>query len=220
MTYIIRHSERIDYADESFWKQTRRYTENSNDPTITKRGIKLASDATKKILNNMNGSLNKYSYIYSSPFARCIDTSIIIATYLNIIREKRGISPIRIRIDYGLREFNPIPLRNLMDNEMSIGSIIMRYRNHVMLFDTFYESSDSFDDMKQSSLNPMNEVYRPLDAMEKIYNNDHHSIICTHGLNIAIICLKFPSDSIRHIHGGELCRGNTLSSYCYTLMVA
>ena len=216
MTYIVRHSERIDYANERFWKQCARHRENSKDPPITRRGIKLASDATKKIVEDMR-DMSKYSCIYTSPFSRCIDTSIVMATAINIIRERKKLAPLQVRIDYGLRELNPIPLQTLMDNDMTIGSIVMRYRNHVNLFDTFYESTNSFEDMRVSSLNPLNEIYRPLDAMEKIVSEDKYSIICTHGLNLATIHLKFPSERVHHIHGGDLCRGDTLSSYCYTL---
>ena len=161
--------------------------------------------------------ISKYSFIYTSPFARCIDTSIVMATALNIVREQRRLPPIHLRIDYGLREMSIIPLRTLMDDEMEIGAIVMRYRNHIPLLDTMYESDDTFEDVQVSSLNLLTEVYRPLDAIERIYTADKYSIICTHGLNLASIHLKFPTGRLKHINGGDLCRGNSLSSYCYSL---
>ena len=216
MTYIVRHSERLDYANESAWLNTFRYRQNPKDSPITKRGITIAKDATKKIICNMK-DFSKYKFIYTSPMSRCIDTSIVMATTINVVRTKKGINPIKIRINYGLRELNPIPLQTILDEEMREGSIIQRYRNHMALFDSIYESDIKFEDVEVSSINPIVEVYRPLDTMENIVSEDKYSIICTHGLNLAALHFKFPMGRVRHIYGGDLCRGNTLSSYCYTV---
>lgn len=216
MTYIVRHSERLDYANESAWQSASRYKQNPKDPPITKRGITIAKDATKKIICDMR-DFSKYKFIYTSPMSRCIDTAIVMATTINVVRTKKGINPIKIRINYGLRELNPIPLQTILDEEMREGSIIQRYRNHMALFDSIYESDIKFEDVEVSSINPIVEVYRPLDTMESIVSEDKYSIICTHGLNIAALHLKFPMGRVRHIYGGDLCRGNTLSSYCYSV---
>lgn len=216
MTYIVRHSERLDYVSESAWTKTSRYKQNSKDPSITKRGITIANDAIKKIIVDMK-DFSKYKFIYTSPMSRCIDTAIVMATTINIIKAKKSMNPIKIRINYGLRELNPIPFQTILDEEMMEECIIQRYRNHMALFDSIYESDIKFEDVQVSSLNPIVEVYRPLDQMESITLEDKYSIICTHGLNLAALHFKFPMGRIRHIYGGDLCKGNTLSSYCYSV---
>ena len=83
MTYIIRHSERLDFFDQDVWHQTERFRSNPKDPPITRRGMTIALDATLKIIDNIS-DIKEYQYIYSSPFSRCIDTSIIIANTIDI----------------------------------------------------------------------------------------------------------------------------------------
>ena len=126
---------------------------------------------------------------------------------------------LRIRINYDLRELSPIPCQRLMDDKMTIEGILERYQPHVQLFDTIYASPSSFDDTKRSSLNPLKEIYRPLDEIENISKNDKYSIICTHGLNIASINLKFSEERIDRLSTSNEVTGSSLGSYCYTLRI-
>jgi broad specificity phosphatase PhoE len=214
MTYIIRHSERLDFFDQEVWYRTERFRSNSKDPPITRRGVTIALDATLKIINSIT-NMKEYQYIYSSPFSRCIDTSIIIANTINL---KTGYN-VKIRVDYALREMSPIPLQTLLDDRMKMTGIMIKYAQHHQLFDTAYKPRASFDDTKKSSLNPMTEVYRPLDTIENINLNDKKSIVCTHGLNLASMLVKFPSERITQISETDQKRGKSLSSYCYTLCI-
>jgi hypothetical protein len=211
MTYIIRHSERLDYYDQNLWIKTDRYKSNPKDPPITKRGIKIASDATIKILEDIQ-NISEYKYIYCSPFSRCIDTAIVIATTIEILTSHKII----IRIEYSLRELYPLPLQSVMDEELKNDAIFIKYSKHLDIFDLLYKSLIGFNTMKDTTLNPLTEIYRPLDTIEKINLTDKKSIICTHGLNLASMYIKFPANRVIQISDTNEKKGRSLGSYCYT----
>lgn len=213
MTYLIRHSERLDYYDENTWKRSDRYKDNKKDPPITKRGVIIAKDATLKILNDMCvGKIHLYKYIYSSPFSRCIDTSIVIARSIEMKTKHKPL----IRIEYSLRELYPIPLQSLMDEQMKADCLFIKYHEHQDLFDKMYIPFVDFDECHNTCLNPLNEFYLPFDTIEKINKKDINSIICTHGLNLASLHIKFPTERITQISNSNEKKGRGLASYCYT----
>ena len=210
MTYIIRHSERLDYYNENIWKRSDRYKHNKKDPPITKRGVIIAKDATVRILSDINNNIRFYKYIYSSPFSRCIDTSIVIARSIEMKTKHK----LLIRVEYSLRELYPIPLQTLMDEEMKTDCLFIRYHEHQDLFDKMYVPFIDFDECKDSCLNPLNEFYLPFDTIEKINKQDINSIICTHGLNLASLHIKFPTERITQISDSNEKKGRSLASYC------
>lgn len=214
MTYIIRHSERLDFFDQDVWVRTERFRSNPKDPPITRRGVTIALDATIKVINNIT-DISEYQYIYSSPFSRCIDTAIIIANTIDL----RTGHKVKLRIDYALREMSPIPLQTLLDDRMKFEGILNKYATHEELFDKSYSPRAIFNDTKRSAMNPLTELYRPLDTIENINLNDKKSIICTHGLNLASMHIKFPSDRITQISDTDQKTGKELASYCYTIRI-
>tara|TARA_B110000908_G_C10261947_1_gene460008 strand:- start:3173 stop:3820 length:648 start_codon:yes stop_codon:yes gene_type:complete len=214
MTYIIRHSERLDFFDQELWRRTERFISNNKDPPITRRGVTIALDATLKVISNIN-NIKEYQYIYSSPFSRCIDTAIIIANTIDL----RTGHKVKLRVDYALREMSPIPLQTLLDDRMKLEGILNKYAIHDQLFDKSYNPRATFDDTKKSALNPLSEIYRPLDTIENINLIDKKSIICTHGLNLASMHIKFPSDRVDQISESDKKTGKDLSSYCYTIRI-
>ncbi len=214
MTYIIRHSERLDYYDEKSWSRTERYKSNPKDPPITRRGIRIASDASLKILENID-NIRDYTYIYTSPFSRCVDTSIVIATTIML----RTNNQLKIRVEYGLRELYPVPLQSVMDELLKIDAIFIKYSEHMEIFDPLYIPMSTFEETKDTGLNPLNEFYRPLDTIDTIHINNKNSIICTHGLNIASMHIKFSTDRITQISDTSEKKGKNLSSYCYTARI-
>jgi len=205
-SYLIRHSERIDFAYPNIWKNTKRYQENHKDPYITKNGILLVRKAMLKIINDIKNNDNYVpDYIYSSPFVRCIETSIVISSIVNSIFKKRPL----IRIEYGLRELYVMPFcyRQLMDKKMTVEWILKRYYKHKHIFDTKYRSIHKFDEMQYNALNPLTEINRPLKVIAKL-----DGIICTHGLNILSLIRK-SKGKLKWFENNKV-TGKSQHSYC------
>jgi len=97
MIYIIRHSEKLNFKHNDEWKKSQRYKKNPFDVPISKDGIKYAGECINDLLKDYDGA---FSFIYSSPLTRCIETSIIFQNYIKL---KYGIV-VPIRIEYGLTE--------------------------------------------------------------------------------------------------------------------
>ena len=215
MTYIIRHSERIDYAFPERWKKSVRYKENYKDPYITRKGIDIAKKATLKILLDMkcyNYDIPKY--IYCSPFTRCLETAIVILNTIDLYTDKE----LLIRIEPGLREqYTPsIIYKELMDNKMKTRNIINRFKNYKHRFDKTYTPILSYNDMKYNSLNPYTEIKRPLDVIHELYEKKD-GLIVTHGLNILALYQFTPSDKLYRFNATEYLSGKDDLSYCSTV---
>lgn len=209
MTYIIRHSERMDHYDEERWKNMQRYYTNPLDPPITERGIYIAKDASQRILNDIGHNIGSYKYIYTSPFARCIETAIIISATIEYMTNHL----LLIRIDNALRELHLIPFKQLMDDLMTKEQLLCTYVKHLQRFDTTYDSLISFNDVSHTSLNVIEELTRFIDAFNRIKDVDRFSIICTHGLNILELGIVKMDDIHTLTHGD--CHGSSLESYCH-----
>jgi len=82
---VTRHGERIDWVDPMWIYEA----ERKQDPTLSERGLKLAS-----ALGNHLKSRN-IKHIFSSPFIRCIQTAMAVAEPLDL----------PINVEYGLYEW-------------------------------------------------------------------------------------------------------------------
>ena len=212
MTYVIRHSERVDYAHPERWKKTIRYKENYKDPFITRRGVDIARKATLKILLDMKCyHYEMPKYIYCSPFTRCIETAIVILNTIDLYTDKE----LFIRIEPGLREqYTPsIIYKQLMDKKMMTKNIINRFKNYQHRFDETYTPIHSYNDMRYNSINPYTEIKRPIDVIQELHNKKD-GIIVTHGLNILALYQFTPSDKLYRFNSNEYLTGKDNSSYC------
>ena len=212
MTYVVRHSERVDYVTPNAWKKYKRYRENVKDPPITYRGISIAKKAILKILLDIK--YNKQTipqYIYSSPFARCIDTALVM---VNVIELYTGVS-VKIRIEPGLREIH-LPFifsTELMDPLMKTEFILKRYQTHFYRFDRDYIPLRSFKDMKNENINIFSEIYTPLNIIYTLHRRQN-SIICTHGWNLSALYKLNIKYRIYRFNKGKSLSGKSSGSYC------
>ena len=218
MTFIVRHSERIDYAHPEYWKTTLRYSQNRKDPYITVNGVDIAKKAAQRLLYSIRkDGLRLPDYIYSSPFTRCIETSIIISATLELYTNKR----VLIRIENGLRESFVQSLKQvkLMDSLMDAANIYKRFSEHIDRFDRNYTPIYSFDEMKSSSINPLVELGRPIHVID-IIDKQKNGIICTHGLNLlGLYVFESPNKLLALTQKNKLC-GSREESYCSILKIS
>lgn len=215
MTFIVRHSERIDYAFPNCWKKTLRYSQNRRDPYITNAGIDIAKKAAIKILKSIyKDKLKIPDYIYCSPFTRCVETAIVISTLIEIYTDKK----MRIRIENGLREcyINPIWYASLMDKHLTLKGIQRRFSKHRLRFDFKYTPIHSFEEMSYNSLNPITELKRPLDVISKIHNNND-GLVCTHGLNLLTLYTVTTNNKLSTFTENKKLTGSNIDSYCSIL---
>ena len=95
--YFVRHGERIDWVDSN-WVQT---AEQYIDPPLSPHGIQQAKELAVHIAEHQSG----FTYIYSSPFLRTIQTALSIAIELNKKRASSSENWIKIRIEPGYSEY-------------------------------------------------------------------------------------------------------------------
>lgn len=204
MIYFIRHSARLDYEDMKKWEKMERFKENESDPPLSKDGEKIALQQIEKIMNDKYDTDEDIDFIYSSPFARCIETAIIFRKY---ILKKYKIN-VKIRIDYGLSPQFPgdfiywfgsdnsnIIIKNgkfiqkttpkFLDNDMMQKEIYKKYNSNN--FDIKYESKTLFDNINKI-VSYQDSVNDRLESINKIANIlSGFSIVCTHGEVIMLI---------------------------------
>ncbi len=237
MIYFIRHSERIDVSDPNKWKKSERYKENENDPFLSSNGKKIAVEQLKKLMDSKFGSdidcINNIDFIYTSPFSRCIETSIEFRKY---ILKKYKID-VKIRVDYGLcpqipgdwifwfsENKNNIVFKNgnfeikqttkFLDNQLKQKNIYKRY-NGEDNFDCEYESTVSFDDINNefsSSNSYEKSVNNRIKSINEITKNlNKFSLICTHGEVIMLVKnlleKKWKNDEENLFGGKNYCSG-------------
>jgi hypothetical protein len=155
--YVFSHSERLDLVDKNTWIKSDRFSKHSRDTPLTENGIKIANQKINEILTNENmGS------IYSSPFTRCIQTSL---EFQKAIKNKYDIL-IPIKIEYGLcHEFiNQHNLNQLNNSKIIIknnkiesvtGSYIDKYLENKSIFNRY--NKKNFD-IKYKSIMTIKEI--------------------------------------------------------------
>ena len=102
MIYLIRHSERLSQIDREKWEKTARYKINNKDDSITKNGTVLATTTMINMCESGKITDKNIEYIYTSPFSRCIETSLI---FQKVIKKILHID-VPIRVEYGLIEIS------------------------------------------------------------------------------------------------------------------
>lgn len=201
MIYLLRHSERIDINKEK-WKKTKRYKNNNFDPCLTENGKKIAIEQIKKLLFNVN--VSDMDFIYSSPFTRCIETSLMFQKY---VMKKYNVN-ILIRIEYGLSpqfigdvalwygeydvvlKNNKFVLKNdpkIIDDYLLSNNTMKRYGEE--LFDKTYKSIGVSDDLnnEKSYKESINNRLNCINKIVKKFTKDASTIICTHGEVIMLL---------------------------------
>ncbi len=195
MIYLIRHSERLSQIDREKWEKSARYKINNKDDSITKNGKVIAS--TTMINMCESGKITEnIEYIYTSPFSRCIETSLI---FQKVIKQFLQID-VPIRVEYGLIEISPnknflikknkIELDNsieLLDDQLELLNIYKRYG--IAHFDTNYKPIYTY---KQTNFDKTfedgcNRAYKVFEYIKKNTISNKVNILCTHGTYMNII---------------------------------
>jgi broad specificity phosphatase PhoE len=188
--WLIRHLHRLDRDEPSKWKKHSRITQNFLDTPLTEFGKAAAYKAGKEIVANAI-NLKKIKYIYTSPFTRCIETSLGIA---KAITEHTG-KPVQLRIEYGLSEAIAVHLEFLkvinqtlfidkvpiLDFKLSVAQIAKDYHPHV---DTKYKSLYRKSDITLETVTISAE--RVVKVMNYLCNNYKNMIICSHQIPVTI----------------------------------
>jgi len=200
MKWIIRHSERID-INKKKWESHKRFKENEYDVPITEKGKKIARSAANEIYDN-DDDIENITYIYSSPFTRCIETALEIQTQL----EKKIKRLVPIRVEYGIVESNYHRYIKLLhnfrkfkngnvivdfkkkdiiytDNKLKVENLILKHKNKL---DKSYKSFTKFSQIKYLDTDINEGWSKRMNAFKHIWNLEGKNtyIIVSHGLAI------------------------------------
>jgi broad specificity phosphatase PhoE len=77
----IRHSERLDFVDMDNWKKNVKYKTNKHDTPLSQNGKNIAFEKIKDLIKKYE-DCEIFDYIYSSPYDRCIQTSLEFQNYI------------------------------------------------------------------------------------------------------------------------------------------
>lgn len=214
MIHFIRHSEKLDFVDKNAWEKSERFKENPYDEPLSPNGIKMA----QTYLRNVFVTPKKFSFIYSSPLTRCVETSLCFQKY--ILKKFNTLVP--IRIEYGLSEIghnmtnmnffryknDKIFLINKqlpIDKQLNQKSIYYKYGKKN--FDMTYDSIISKETINTNKLEiqQFNTCLKLFKKLIKILNNDTTTILCTSGrvmlLLMSFIKKKLDFDLLRNYFG-------------------
>lgn len=187
----IRHGHRITMLPNNNWENHPRYAKNSRDDPLSEKGIVESYETGLKLTKIIN--INRYEYIYCSPFQRCIDTAIQVMKGIMEKTEKR----LKLRIEYGLQtlrikdmtatfENNKINLHYLdisqnndvaIDRELYFVSLVEKYGEHI---DKSYNSTIS-EKKYYSKLGSKKRIKYLIRTIKNITKNNKHAIIVSHG---------------------------------------
>ena len=190
--WIVRHGERIDKVDKN-WKR-----ENKNkchDPPLTKTGKWQAKLSGRNIRRR---ETNKIKYIYTSPFTRCIETS------LEMLKEIRKKNPeCLIRIELGITEcignwmsWSKILPNNIypITDEMTLEYFNKKYPN---CFDIKYLSY--WEKLPHRECNQLQTIYRFYKTVKHLLKQDSPVILCTHSFSLGQISLLFDKTIFKNL---------------------
>ncbi len=192
--WIIRHLHRMDRDEPDHWRRNPRMLQNFLDTPLTNFGKDAAAKAGLEIVQN-TPDIDLIEFIYSSPFTRCIETSIEIAKIIN--KKKRHTKkPCKIRIEYGLSETIPVQLDfikvldkeltidkfPLLDYEMSIDRIYTRYSSFIDIsYKSLYKKSDI---IAETLTNSADRIVKVMQYFEK--NKFENFVICSHQIPVTL----------------------------------
>lgn len=188
--WIIRHLHRLDRDEPDSWKKHPRYNQNFLDTPLTEFGRKAAQKAGQEIVDNTPNP-RKIIYVYTSPFTRCIETSLEIAKTISNATGKL----VQLRIEYGLSESVAIHLEFLkvidqslfidrvpiLDFKLSSTQIAKDYYPYI---DTKYKSLYKKADIVLETVKDSAE--RIVKVMNYLTNNHKNMVICSHQVPVTI----------------------------------
>jgi hypothetical protein len=199
--WLIRHSKRLAHINVKKWMKTERYNENPYDDPLTKDGYTLAKKAALAFIKQEK-NLKKYKYIYSSPFTRCIETSLIFSKtiyketgILLLVRIENGLnvnesqSHSKIEFKDGKLNFDECDI--VMDHKMKASNIFKIFGKYKKYFDQKYEPFISFDIAKHSLCDIKKNWEQKLKVLDHFMKHEKNIILCSHGEVFYPILCKF-----------------------------
>lgn len=177
--FFIRHSIRLDHTNKEEWYNHHRRKTNKYDPPITEYGKVFAA---KKIDQILNGANKKFTYIYSSPMTRCIETSLEFQKYIYNVYDKL----VLIRIEYGLTPYK-IKDKKMLDPYLQTDKIQQRYGKK--FFDTKYTTVFGYNDSNNEKT-LLESINNRLCIMKNIIKNidkNKTTLVCTHSENLFLL---------------------------------
>ena len=184
--WLIRHGERIDKIDKSWVNNN---INECHDPFLTKKGKWQAKMSGKNIRRREDKPIQ---YIYTSPFTRCVETSI---EMLKEIRKKSENKNCLIRIELGICEcigswmhWHKILPKNInaITNKMTLEYFSNKYPNY---FDIAYKSYWLKLPFRESK--PIDTIYRFYKTIKHLVKINNPLVLCTHSLSLGQIILLF-----------------------------
>lgn len=188
--WIIRHLHRMDRDEPQKWKVHPRLNQNFLDSPLTHFGKLAAEKAGEEIIKHTH-NIKKIKYIYTSPFTRCIETSLGIAKAIGNHTGKL----VQLRIEYGLSEAVNIQLGfikvidqslfidrvPILDFKLSSAQIAKDYFPYI---DTKYKSLYKKSDIILETVKESAE--RTVKTMNYLTNNFKNMVICSHQIPVTI----------------------------------
>lgn len=198
MIYLLRHAERIDQSkdikEKEAWSGSLRCKTNPYDIPLSLFGVSQAYVNIGKVLKNYSGDFN---YIYTSPFTRCVQSSLQFQKY---IFEKFN-KLVLIRIEYGLvvHLFKENEIFNMGSNIKLVGDkfivtkmfdFVDKYlepdkiykRYGAKRFDTKYTSfmSVGIINNEQTYTDAINSRIETIKQIAKMSDKSKLTIVCAH----------------------------------------
>jgi hypothetical protein len=206
--FFIRHSIRLDHVNKEEWYNHPRRKTNKYDPPITEYGKVYA---IKKIEQILNGSNKKFTYIYSSPMTRCIETSLEFQKYIYNIYNKL----VLIRIEYGLTPYK-IKNNKILDSYLQPDKIQQRYGKK--FFDIKYTTKFGYKDTnnEKTLLESINNRLCIMKNMIKNGDNNKTTLVCTHSENLFLLKNLLDKDFTLE---NKLLFGGENKHYCSSIRV-
>jgi hypothetical protein len=190
MLYLIRHSERLSYVDSEKWKKHPRYKINNKDDPLTKNGKVIATTTITNMCNSGKLIAKNMEYIYSSPFSRCIETSLI---FQKIIKQLLSIN-VLIRIEYALVEISINTNFYIKDNVISVDNTVGYLDDKLELENIYQKYGSSHFDIEYKPFvqfrkvnfdktfeDGYNRAYSVFETFKKNTTSSKINILCTHG---------------------------------------
>lgn len=225
---LLRHSERknqsTDNDEKSSWIKSKRFKMNQFDVPLSQNGLNISQNILDQSLKKYKG---EFSFIYSSPYTRCIQTSLQFQKYIKV---NFGVKPL-IRIEYGIvpnfygevdslffGTNNNVKIRNnkveiikpieYVDEYLSTENIIKKYgKSH---FDIEYVSICTREQINNENFLKPQEIcsnrINTFIKLSKILDDDSLNLIVTHGEIISLIN-AWLSDFWNPDKGFNLCGG-------------
>jgi broad specificity phosphatase PhoE len=176
----IRHGHRpaflpSKHPDKLAWYNSPRFRENYHDEPLTSIGIRETRRTALNLLKLIN--IDKFNYIYVSPFTRTMDTAVLIS---NTIYEKVG-KRLPLRVEYGLHESPGLCASSLEKLQELSGDRVL---DHHLSWKQLQQRYHKYLDKEYISLIPDHRTSNPENytaTVKRIISEDTHPIVVGHG---------------------------------------